>query len=97
MAAAEAGGCYADRAHAALEAGCDMVVVCNNPAGTHEVLEAFRDHQDPVAQSRLARLHGRPAQTFERLTKTPRWHSAVETAARLTAETTLDMDLEEPL
>jgi len=97
MAAAEAGGCYADRAHAALEAGCDMVVVCNNPAGTHEVLETFRDHQDPVAQSRLARLHGRPAQSFERLTKTPRWRSAVETAARLTAETTLDMDLEEPL
>ena len=97
MAAAEAGGGYAARAQAAIQAGCDMVVVCNNSEGAYEVLEALRDYHDPVAQSRLARLHGRSAQPFERLIKTSRWRKAVETAARLTVETTLDMDLDEPL
>jgi beta-N-acetylhexosaminidase len=97
MTAAESGGCYAARARAALDAGCDMIVVCNKPEGTREVLDALRDYHDPVAQSRLARLRGRPAPPFTKLVKVPRWRKAVELAAQLTADTTLDMDLEEPL
>lgn len=97
MTAAEAGGGYAERARAALEAGCDMILVCNHPDGALETLDSLRNYQDPVAQSRLARLHGRPARGLARLTREPRWRRAVELADSLNADTTVDLDLEEPL
>lgn len=97
MAAAEFGGCYAERARAALVAGCDMVLVCNNPAGADEVLNELIKYQDPVAQSRMARLHGRPARALDRLQHDNRWRRANALANAFTAETTLDLDLDEPL
>ena len=97
MAAAEHGGSYAERARAALAAGCDMVLACNNPDGAHEVLEELHDYQDPVAQSRMARLHGRPMPGIRQLTHDRRWQKATELAARLTAETTLELNLDEPI
>lgn len=97
MAAAEEAGGYGARARVALAAGCDMVLVCNNPEGAHEVLEDLRDYHDPVAQSRMARLHGRPAVSTARLREEPRWHNAVALAARLSAEETLDLNLGAPL
>ncbi len=57
---AGAGGVVA-RAHAALSAGCDMVLVCND-AGAADELLAGLDHQVPaVGQARLARMRGRGA------------------------------------
>jgi beta-N-acetylhexosaminidase len=97
MAAAEHGGCYADRARAALEAGCDMVLVCNNPEGAAAVLEELRGYHDPVAQSRAVRLHGRPARSLERLHYDHRWQRAVALAGQLTRDTSLDLNLDEPL
>jgi len=96
MAAAEEAGCFAERAHAALRAGCDMVLVCNNPDGAREVLEELKDYHDPVAQSRMVRLHGRPAPALERLREDPRWHRAVELAGQLAAESNLALNLGEP-
>ena len=96
MAAAEHAGCYAERARAALKAGCDMVLVCNNRAGAGEALDELRDYRDPVAQSRMARLHGRPAHGLERLHEEGRWRRAVELAAQLNAETNLALNLDEP-
>lgn len=78
MAAAHVAGSYPDRAGRALEAGCDMVLVCNNPTGAAEVLEALVEHSDPVAQARLARLHGRNRQTSAELHENPRWRRALE-------------------
>lgn len=96
MAAAEHAGCYAERALAALKAGCDMVLVCNNPTGAHEVLEELREYHDPVAQSRMVRLHGRPAPSMDKLREDTRWHDAVSLAAQLNAETNLALNLDEP-
>lgn len=95
MAAAGHAGCYAERARAALRAGCDMVLVCNHPEGAHEVLDELTGYHDPVAQSRMARLHGRPARSMERLREDPRWRRAVELAAQLTAENNLALNLGE--
>ena len=39
MAGAAAMGSYADRAEAAMAAGCDILLVCNNRAGTLEIIE----------------------------------------------------------
>ncbi|MCB1724078.1 MAG: beta-N-acetylhexosaminidase [Gammaproteobacteria bacterium] len=94
MAAAGQAGCYADRAHAALRAGCDMVLVCNNPDGAKEVLDALAGYHDPVAQSRTARLHGRAGQRWDRLHEDPRWHRAVELAAAFTSEANLTLNLD---
>ena len=58
--AAVAGG-IVERAHAALDAGCDMVLVCNNPAAVDELYARFTYSTPPVTLVRLARLHGRAA------------------------------------
>lgn len=94
MAAAGAAGGYADRARAALGAGCDMVLVCNNHDGAQQVLDALATYRDPVAQSRSARLHGRHAQTLEQLREQARWHAAVAMAAALCTHDNLTLQLD---
>mgnify|MGYP001549950169 FL=1 len=97
MGAAEYAGAYAGRARAALQAGCDAVLVCNNPDGALEILQSLKDYHDPVAQSRMVRLHGRPSRTLEQLREDPRWHRAVELAGQLTAESNLTLNLDSPI
>ncbi|TVO70508.1 beta-N-acetylhexosaminidase [Sedimenticola selenatireducens] len=93
MAAAEEAGGYAQRAHAALNAGCDMVLVCNNSAGASEVLEALGDYNNPAAQMRLIRMHGRKAQHREVLHMDPRWRESVELIALYEESPSLNLDL----
>ena len=49
MKGADIAGSYADKARLALSAGCDMILVCNNPQGAREVLEFMA--QNPVERS----------------------------------------------
>ncbi len=59
MAGASSAGGVVGRATAALEAGCDMVLMCNNPQSA-DLLLAELDYQMPAtALARLARIHGR--------------------------------------
>jgi beta-N-acetylhexosaminidase len=92
-AAAEAGG-YAQRAKAALAAGCDMVLVCNHRSGAVKVLDALADYNDPAAHVRLIRMHGRGQLTRQRLHLDPRWSQAVEALATLVHDLTFDLNLE---
>jgi beta-N-acetylhexosaminidase len=75
MAGAGFAGALPDRAHVALEAGCDIVLVCNDRPGAIEVLEALGDWCEPAAHLRLARLRGRGAYE-EPLWATPEWRQA---------------------
>ena len=59
MSGAESVGGYPERAEAALEAGCDVLLVCNNPHGAGEVLESLEGYSNPATQLRLVRMHGR--------------------------------------
>ncbi len=77
MAAAQVAGGFPERARAALAAGCDMVLVCNNPEAAAAVLQDLAAYSDPVGQSRLVRLHGRHGHRLERLRQDPRWHRAL--------------------
>src|SRR5205814_661382 len=58
--AAVAGG-PPERARAALAAGCDMVLLCNNPAGLDELLGSLKDVQlaNPERLERMRRKGGR--------------------------------------
>jgi len=78
MSGAETVGGYPERARASLDAGCDMLLVCNTPQGADEVLEYLQDYSNPVSQLRLVRMHGRPDQSNKKLFQTPQWKQSVE-------------------
>ncbi len=59
MAGAEGAGDMLARARAALAAGCDMALVCNNPGGAEQVLDGLGAYDNPVSHLRLVRMHGR--------------------------------------
>lgn len=65
------------RAHAALEAGCDAVLLCNELEAVGRVLDDLEYTPDPASHLRLARLHGRHAPDRTHLRLDPRWHEAL--------------------
>ncbi|HEU0290549.1 MAG TPA: beta-N-acetylhexosaminidase [Burkholderiales bacterium] len=60
MEGASVAGGIVDRANAALAAGCDMALLCNDPNGADELLRSLDYSMPAVTLVRLARLHGRP-------------------------------------
>jgi len=95
MAGAAAFGDIASRAKLALEAGCDVLPVCNDRASAVALLESMRTAPDPVSRMRLVRLHGRDAGTTP-LAADPRWQTAVAAARELTDRPALELDGERP-
>ena len=91
MAAAATGGDHLDRALAALDAGCDMVLVCNDWSGTVEVVEGLKIGPDPVRIARMARMRGRGAPSFERLASDAAYRRAVAEISSLVREPELDL------
>lgn len=78
MSGAESVGSYAQRARQSLSAGCDMLLVCNNPDGADEVLQSLADYNNPTSQLRMIRLHGKPPQNTRNLFHTQAWQQAVK-------------------
>lgn len=60
MEGASVAGSVVERGEAALQAGCDMVLICNNPAAADELLAGLRWTMPAVSLARLVRMHGRP-------------------------------------
>ena len=60
MGGAAAMGSYTDRASLALQAGCDMLPVCNFRDGVVELLDNLKQAQPDAAEARLSRLRGSP-------------------------------------
>ncbi len=83
MAGAGVAGDILARAEAALEAGCDMILVCNDAAGARRVVESIRWSDTPLGHLRLARMHGRPAPGRQELLGDSRWKAAVEKVTRV--------------
>ncbi len=93
MVAANVGGSYAERAALALQAGCDMVLVCNNPEGATEVLESLQDYCDPVSQVRLAHMHGQGRMSATDVREDARWLKAMEYLTLLQNDSTGELGL----
>lgn len=77
MAAASAGGSHTHRAQLALQAGCDMVLICNNRAAAQVVIDQLTVKPHPASQLRLVRMHGGPALDNEELRQAAQWRQAV--------------------
>ncbi|MFM9912930.1 MAG: beta-N-acetylhexosaminidase [Methylophilaceae bacterium] len=60
MEGAVVAGNVTERATAAFDAGCDMVLVCNRPDLADELLDSLDLKISAVAMARLARMHGHP-------------------------------------
>jgi beta-N-acetylhexosaminidase len=95
MGAAQVAGGYDERARAALAAGCDMVLACNNRLGALAVAEALADYEDPAAHLRMVRMHGRHELTWDALHLDPRWHEAVAALAPREQEGDLPLGVQE--
>lgn len=78
MSGAESVGGYAQRAEAALNAGCDVLLVCNNHEGADEVLDSLSGYENPATKIRMIRMHGRPPRGTADLLNTRNWRQAVE-------------------
>jgi beta-N-acetylhexosaminidase len=59
MEAARAGGTLTEAATAALTAGCDMVLICNQPEEAEKVLEQLRFTQSKASVHRLKKMRPR--------------------------------------
>jgi beta-N-acetylhexosaminidase len=59
MEAARQGGTLTEGATAALQAGCDMVLICNQPEEAEKVLDALRFTPSKESRRRIKRMRPR--------------------------------------
>lgn len=71
------------RAAAAIQAGCDMVLVCNQPDAAVKVLDHLPLNADPLRHMRLVRLHGRHPLSRRTLQQSSKWRTTRDMLARL--------------
>lgn len=87
MAGASYAGGYPDRAERALEAGCDMILVCNAPGAASEVLDQINPKWLTLDRhQRLECLRGGAAPDLATLRNAPQWQSTHSELADLIDE-----------
>ena len=69
-------GSMATRARLSLDAGCDMILVCNDRDASHQAVDALNDYSNPLSLVRLARLHGTGQMLRESLLASEEWQEA---------------------
>jgi beta-N-acetylhexosaminidase len=83
MEGAKGAGDVVARAKLALSAGCDMVLVCNDPAAADQVLTGLGTYDDPVSHLRLVRMHGRENTTRAQLALDQAYRDAVRAVSAI--------------
>jgi beta-N-acetylhexosaminidase len=79
MAGADAGGAYVDRARAALSAGCDILLICNDRHAVVEIVDELGGDYSPLAQVRLMRMHAHGAiPSMKELSDSEKWRAIVD-------------------
>jgi beta-N-acetylhexosaminidase len=92
MAGAAGVGSAETRVRRALDAGCDLVLLCNAPEEVPSVLESLRGYVNPTAQLRLTRLHGAGGFAWEALHSSVEWQKATALLAPLCARPKLELE-----
>ncbi len=93
MEAACVAGGFGERAEAALNAGCDMALVCNHLDGAIEAAEYIKGYANPTSQLRLVRMHGEHNISWEQLKKNEHWQQISAQITALTDSPDLEMDI----
>jgi beta-N-acetylhexosaminidase len=92
MAGAASIGGIVERATRALDAGCDVLPVCNHPPSVAALLDGLRRSPDPATALRLVRLRGRRgALAREELLAADAWKTCQESLARCAAPPKLSL------
>lgn len=88
MEGATVAGSFSSRADAALNAGCDMVLVCNNPKAADQVLQHLNGFEiSRESGERLLRMLGKPFQlNLNQLQESERWSNAHRIARELASD-----------
>lgn len=92
MKATNSYGSIAERVRLALEAGCDMVPVCNDRAAAHEAVDALNDYSNPLSLVRLARLHGTGHPLRETLLASDEWQAVHERLSHMSDRPEFHLD-----
>ncbi len=91
MEAAVSGGSCSERAIKSLDAGCDMVLLCNARKEIPSVIHALKDFSSPSSQLRLMRLKGRRNQDWQTLRSSNQWKTMRSQLMQLDAQPELEL------
>jgi len=78
MKATDSYGRMPKRARLALQAGCDMVLICNDRPAAQAVVTSLNEYSNPLSLVRLARLHGTGHVLRESLLASEEWQAAAK-------------------
>jgi len=78
MKATESYGSMPKRARLALEAGCDMVLICNDRPAAQSAVTSLNEYSNPLSLVRLVRLHGTGQTLRESLLASEEWLTAAK-------------------
>ena len=92
MAGAAVAGDIVERSRRALDAGSDMVLVCNSRPSVVTVLDKLVVDPSPASAVRLVRMRGREGMPRDTLMASAEWQQCREMLARCSAPPTLKLD-----
>ncbi len=94
MGAVAAGSGIVERCQRALAAGCDMLLVCNDPTSRSQALAGLTAGPDPASQLRLVRMRGGERVSPAQLRESQAWGAAQQLLTRLAAAPVLSLTAE---
>ncbi len=76
-------GDFTERAKLARQAGCDMILVCNNEVAAEQVLESTPIEQCSIREQRLLAMRGKSGITTQALRNSLKWQTVSQQLATL--------------